>query len=526
MSDFKGILDAYGRPVNAERVRIEKESRFNPLRNLTPDVMVRQLEAFSRGEIAQFAYTAEWLEIHDDTIAVVAPKAKAAVSRYGWDVEIKPEVRDSQKGMAEDQRGKMEQFYQTVETSDAIELEEQGGMRLLVHQVMDAYGKRYGAHHIIWRPDRNGLRASLVKVPTWMFEVTCGYMRFLTDRWAIHGVDLSSLGGRNAWLTAKGRGVMLPSGIARMFKQIPLQDWLTYCDRHGMPAFLGKTSATKGQGGWNDMVEAVRNIGSEFGAVVNTGDVIEVVTLTGQGEVPYEKLIDRMDRAIVMLWRGGDLSTISRSNAVGSNAQQEESDELDADNAAWVGETLDRQLTKRVIEYYYGVGAPVLVQTKIRTKTRQNVPQDLRTVKEAKTLGIRVSKPWFVSNFGVQEAGENELALGETVLPGKAVPTVSALNSATSDVRVLLETTLAQALGVRTQILAPLRPLIEDAASRSHDGRISDADFLQLIEDAASSFPELIEAGSITDLAEQLNAAMGTAALQGARAAIRSASNN
>ena len=529
MSGFKGILGPDGRLVNAERVRLEKETIFNPLRNFTPDILVRQLEQFARGEISPLCSTMEWLEDHDDTISTVAPKAKAAVARYGWEVEIKQEVRPGQRGLAEDQRGRGEEFYQNLETSDAIELEEEGGMRLFIHQIMDAYGKRYGAHHTIWRPNRSGLSARLVKVPSRMFEVTTGRLRFLLGRWDIRGIDLEELGGRNAWFTAKGRGVMLASAIARMFKQIPLQDWLTYCDRHGMPAFLGKTSAQKGTDGWNSMVEAVASVGSEFGAVVNTGDMIDVLSLTGSGDIPYEKLIDRMDRAIVMLWRGGDLSTISRSNGVGSNPQQEDADELDADNAAWVGETMDRQLVKRVVEYYYGVGSPVLVETKIRTKTRQNVPQELRTVREAKNLGVRVSLPWFVKNFGIQEAGEGELALGETSLPGQtappAAPTVNAINSA-PEVRTLLETSLAKAVGVRTHILAPIRPLIDDLADRSQDSRITDADFLQLVEDAAESFPELIGADQVADLAKELAAGMGTAALQGTRAALRSASNN
>ena len=423
------ILGPDGRPVNAERVRTEKQTRFNPLRGWTPDVLVRQLEAYARGEIAQLAWVMEWLEKHDDIISTVAPKAKAAVSRHGYDVLPKAEVPPEQKQLAADQQGILQAFYQNLTTSDAVELEETGGMRLLVQQIMDAYGKGYAAHHIVWKPTRAGLSAELVKVPTWFFEVRTGRMRFLQTTYAIDGVDLESMGGRNAWMTSKGRGVMLAGVLARMFKQIPLQDWLTYCDRHGMPAFLGKTTAAKGSQGWNDMRDAVAGIGSEFGAVVNQGDVIDVLNLTGQGEVPYVKLIDRMDRAQVMLWRGGDLSTMSRENGTGSNPQQDDSDELDADNAEWVSETINRHLTRQVIAWHFGRNAPVLVELKLRTKTRENLTQDLGTVKEAKAMGIRVSKPWFLSKFQVVEADADEPALGETAT---AVPSAStaAINAA------------------------------------------------------------------------------------------------
>ena len=58
-ADFANLVsDA----VSAERVKSEKQTRFNPLRGWTPDVLVRQLEAYSRGEIAGLAWVMEWLE--------------------------------------------------------------------------------------------------------------------------------------------------------------------------------------------------------------------------------------------------------------------------------------------------------------------------------------------------------------------------------------------------------------------------------------------------------------------------------
>lgn len=422
MSVQTGILGPDGRPVSAERVKMEKLTRFNPLRGWTPDVLVRQLEAFARGEIAALAWVMEWLEKHDDVISCVAPKAKAAVSRYGYDVLPKAEIPENLKSLAEDQQGFLQAFYQSLETGDAVELEESGGMRLLVQQIMDGYGKGYAAHHVIWRPGRSGLSAKLVKVPTWFFEVTEGRMKYLPTSSAQRGVDLDTLGGRQAWMISKGRGVMLAGVLARMFKQLPLQDWLTYCDRHGMPAFLGKTTAAKGTQGWSDMAAAVATMGAEFGAVINKDDVIDVLSLAGQGEVPYVKLVDRMDRAQVMLWRGGDLSTLSRENGTGSNPQQEDSDELDADNAAWVSETLNRNLTAQAVAWKFGPKAPVLCELVLRTKTRDNLQQDIGIVKDARSMGVRIKKSWFVTKFGIVEADSAEAALGESAPPAGVKP--------------------------------------------------------------------------------------------------------
>ena len=419
MNPFPGILGPNGQPiVSLDRVRQERLSRFNPLANWTPEILVRQLTAYARGEIAPLSWIMEWLEIHDEVIQTVAPKAKAAVSRHGHDVVFKEEVRPEQKQLAEDQQGKVREFYQSLKVGDAVDLEVAGGTRLLYQQVMDAYAKGYAAHHIVWKPGTS-LTAELLKVPTWFFEVKTGRMQFLPSTWAINGIPLDTLGGRDAWMISRGRGVMLAGCIARMFKQLPLQDWLTYCDRHGMPAYVGKSKAKQGSDEWNQLRNAVASIGSEWGAVINVDDLIDVIDLKGSGELPYEKLVDRMDRALVMLWRGGDLGTISRSNGTGSNPQDAESDDLDADNSTWVSETLNRNLTDRVVRYYYG-DAPVLVELELRTASRDDIAQDLKILTTFTDMGERVSATWATGKFGVILADDADRALGEYQTPEKA----------------------------------------------------------------------------------------------------------
>lgn len=518
----KQILGPDGQPVSAERVRMDKQTRFNPLANWAPDVLTRQLTAWARGEIRELAWVMQWLEDHDDTISTVAPKAKAAVSRHGHDVLLEDEIDPALKGLADDQQGVLKEFYNSVECGHAIDLDQLGGFRLLVNQVMDGYGKGYSAHHLIWNRTRAGLRLKAVQVPLWFWEATEGKLRFLTHHSAVRGVDREELGGASAWMISRGRGVMLACTIARMFKQIPLQDWLTYCDRHGMPAFLGKTSASKGSTAWGEIFDAVANLGSEFGAVVNTGDTIEVLDLTAKGDLPYEKLVDRMERAQVMLWRGGDLSTISRSDGVGANPQQEETDDLDADNALWVSETIDRALSRRVLDYHFGPGVPQLAKLKLRTKTRENIEQDLKVLQAFKEMGERVSRSWAVSKFGVVLADSDGEALGEAPKPAAPAPgEANALNIATADFRKLTESSLAKAVGVQTGMLEAIQPVIDRIAAASQAGRMSDAEFLQAVEEAALALPEFFDPAHADELAADLEAAMGSAVLQGARDSLR-----
>jgi phage gp29-like protein len=306
---------------------------------------------------------------------------------------------------------------------------------------------------------------------------------------------------------------MLAGVVARTFKQIPLQDWLTYCDRHGMPMFLGKTGAEKNSDGWNQMASAVGGMGAEYGAVINTGDAIEVINLAASGETPYKDMIERMDRAQVMLWRGGDLSTMSRENGTGSNPQQEDADELDADNAAWVSETINRNLTAKVISYYFGPDAPVLCELRMRTRTRDNLTQDLGVVKTAKEMGVRLSEAWFVSKFGVVLADDGERALGDSATPPTAA--TAALNSGDQD--KLLTTSLAKALGVRSEILDPISEMLDALEKQAEVGGIDGAAWLQFVAEAAESIPELFDADQAAALAADLETAMGTSVLIGVR---------
>lgn len=81
------------------------------------------------------------------------------------------------------------------------------------------------------------------------------------------------------------------------------------------------------------------------------------------------------------------------------------------------------------------------------------------------------------------------------------------------DFEKLFTTTLADALGVRSEVLAPISDLINGLQGEGMD----DATWLQFVEDAAETFPELFDPADAEALAKDLEAAMGTAVLLGVR---------
>jgi phage gp29-like protein len=91
----------------------------------------------------------------------------------------------------------------------------------------------------------------------------------------------------------------------------------------------------------------------------------------------------------------------------------------------------------------------------------------------------------------------------------------------TDDFDELFRTTLAEALGVRSEVLTPLDDLIAGLSGEQQDGGMDDATWLQFVESAAESLPELFDPAEADALAQELEAAMGTAVLIGTRDGLR-----
>jgi hypothetical protein len=216
MSD---LLPSPQAKITAERIQMSIRLRFNPIRNLTPELLAQYLDAFRLGYFRNAALTWDAMERRDSRLQTVAPKRKKSVARRGWEILT---VEDSAAAKA--QQAKLEYFYNHLTATTALEPDERGGMSLLLRQMMDAVGKRYAVHEIVWEPtmgssqsavpsrsgDRSNqsseasLTASFRFCPLWWFEGTRGKLRFLLNEFDIYGQDMEEGG----WLVTVGDGLM------------------------------------------------------------------------------------------------------------------------------------------------------------------------------------------------------------------------------------------------------------------------------------------------------------------------------
>lgn len=377
--------------ITRDRVRRSLAARFNPIASLTPAYLTSVLDQFAQGYLGQFARLADAIERRDDKVAACKRKRTAAVARYGFEIlTVDTGEDEALAATAEEHKRVLEYFYNNLTACNALDENQRGGFSLLVRQMADAIGKRYSVHEIALQPgtgaEDGGLTAELRFAPLWFFENRTGRLRFLQDDTSFEGIEMD----RDQWLVAVSDGVMEACAVAYMFKRLPMQDWLAYTEKFGLPGILGKTTAAKDSPEWNAMEDAVGAFMNDWAAVVNQGSELTLVEAkSGGSTLPFEGLIERMDRAIAILWRGADLSTMSAGAGQGQGAsvQGDEAEAMEQDDAAWISETLQMQLSRLCIRYHFGDVRP-LAYIQIKTRDDSDTKLDIEVLKAAKELGI------------------------------------------------------------------------------------------------------------------------------------------
>lgn len=448
-----------------ERIRHQKQARFNPLRNLTPDVLVRQMDGFAAGYLRDFALTMEAIERRDDMLKSVAPKRKSAIARRTYEILTAPDLQDSQKAEAEKHADALRYFWNNTTVGSAVDQNQQGGFSLLVRQIMDAVGFRYAVHEIIWQPSPEGLTARFNYVPLWFFENTTGRLRFLQSDYAAEGVSLEP----GAWMVTVGEGIMEACAVAYMFKHLPLKDWLIFSQDFGRPAIEGITDAAPDSADWNSMVEAVRAFSADLRTVHSRNGEIKVTAVSNPGQAPFETLVERMDRAMARLWRGADLSTLSAGQGQGQGAslQGKESDMMEVDDAGFVSETC-QQVDKLVIGYTFGEGTKPLAYIKVIVPEKQDADRDIKVDEFLRDSGAPLGTKATLERYGRPMPNPDDVPLQKPAAPAPLMPALAANESfASARARAeqvsteLLQSAIERAGKALAEDLQPLRSRLE-----------------------------------------------------------------
>jgi hypothetical protein len=512
--------------VSAQRVLQYLLARFNPIRGLTPPRLGNYLEQWALGFLRWEALAWSQIRERDDDIKAVETKRVLAVSKLKWEI-----ISDDESPEASSHKEALQAAYDGITATDALDQNTQGGIQLLIRQMMGAIGAKFAVHEIVWRPDvdadgNDTLTAHFRAIPLWFFENRTGQLRYLPYELALDGIPLDAGG----WLVTVGDGLNIVSSIAYIYKQLGLKSWANFVDKYGMPFIHAKTNAAYGSPEWDQMVAAVAAIRSDGSLVTNLdGELLPLKVETGAGQVPQETFCDRMGRAIARVWMGGDLSTHSRggSGGVGALPQISQQEELAEADAILCTEALNFYFSRWVLRYKFGV-------SKGKARFRIVPNEDIDTAKEIAvdqfliSLGVPIAIKDLQDRYNrtAPDAGETlatppatPAELGKGV--GDASPTGPLslgnvqLNHAAFKRQALRQLSLAQA-----RALAPLRKRIVAAGEIENDEQ-RHAELLSIKKDLPIIF------GSVSDesgeLIRSLEDIIGTSLVSGAveQAALR-----
>ncbi len=170
------------------------------------------------------------------------------------------------------------------------------------------------------------------------------------------------------------------------------------------------------------MRDAVTNFGQNFSAVVYgaDGSIKEPISLVQVGgstrnNMPFPALIDRMDRAMISLWRGADLATMSRGGAersIGASVQIDESEILLRDDADSISETLNIYVDRFVLWQLFGVDRG-LAYIELKAPESDDVVNDLKVDELLLNAGARLGEKERLAYYGRPQFDPTDLPLHE-----------------------------------------------------------------------------------------------------------------
>jgi hypothetical protein len=403
--------------IGAQFVGQESESRFSPLRDLSPERLVGEIEDFEAGRFRDLDRTMRAMERRDDIWKVSAAKARKDISRRKWEcVPLEGYEGDPD---AATQADKLKAFYVALRCVDWNCRNVGSGVRGLVDGMMRAYNDGYSVHEIVYEPKAGGrLGATAMRCPLSWFGISGGNLCLAEGR------DVPVPLEEGGWLAARGDGVGIACAVAYMFKRLALGDWAVYSGRCGHPGIHGKTGASKGTPQWLDFVSALRKFGKEWSCATGLDDVIEKIDLSVSGTLPYPGLVERMDRAIASLQRGADLSTMSAGDGSGEGAslQGDESELIAADNCEMVTEALRSQVDTVVLAWHFGEGTEAKAGFRLVPPQRDTLDRDLKIDAQLVGQGVRLSKQDALSRYERREVDPQDAEDAPLSAPAAPAP--------------------------------------------------------------------------------------------------------
>jgi phage gp29-like protein len=299
-----------------------------------------------------------------------------------------------------------------------------GGVSELLYQIASAHSHYYSVHEMLLRIDNPAAReitAEFRHTPIWFFESRRGYLGYLKHIFDVYGQPCL----QGEWLTAVGMGWMRPLSLAFVLKNLSLRDWIIFSQRYGSGYLEAVTGAQKGDPAWEEAKEILHTMANDGVVLHSQGVSLKFLDMPAKSAMPFEPLVEQVNRLYAKCYRGVDLATGSRAaepahsrNVLGASVQKEESGIFLARDAAWAAGCLNDRVDRPVIRYLFDK-EPRAWMT-VMPPLDENAAEDLKSAQTLVPMGLRISLKEAYKRFRWTAPAEGEPCLQFSPPPNPA----------------------------------------------------------------------------------------------------------
>lgn len=384
----------------------------HPADGLTPVRLAQILREAETGDATAYLELAEQIEEKDLHYAGVLGVRKRAIRALDLTVEAGGEDEADEDAA---------RFVREQLTSDVV--------RCQLTDMLDAIGKGYSVHEIIWDYSGDSWTIGRLKYrdPRWFkFDQIDG--ETLRVRQMAEDTDLEP--GRFLPHFAKGKsGLPIRSGLARiavwayLLKNYTLKDWSIFLEAFGHPIRIGKYGPNATPEDKRTLLRAMRMIGTDFAAIIPKSMETELINgnVTSAGGL-FEPAARYWDEQLskVILGQVSTTDAIAGGHAVGKVHSEVRDDIRDAD-AEELATSIGVHLVRPLVYWNFGENV-AMPKVSFVAKEDHDPRLVLTAIERLMPKGLQVSQAFVRETFGIREPEE-----GEELLTLPAAPSPSGL---------------------------------------------------------------------------------------------------
>ncbi len=516
---FNRAIEAVSYRLHVSAANLWRDN-YNPLRSLTIARAVHLLEDGERGAYADLQWTYRYIEMQDATLGALVERRTSAIQEMDWDIKVSAKLPAGKEAAAKKQAAALSAAYNKISNlSAAFEALAMASFRgfTRLEKVTDDAGDIIELSAVDqWFWVRRGLYGE------WQLNSACSF-----------GATTGEPVPEPRFICREvSRPINRVALVAFVRKSLSQKDWDGFIEAFGIPAVFIIMPNDVPVEKSDEYLELADQVTSDARGVLPAGSDVKTVDNGARGVNPFKDHIAYQDEQVVLRGTGGKLTMLAESGSgtLAGGAHSETFKAIARAEAAEISEILRKCVDADVIARATP-GEPAYAYFELAANEEMDPAQVVKDIALLERAGLETDQQWIAEKTGYP-VKRRLVAPASVRMVVPASPTMdqqvtnledgAPIRNRADDYRRLVSSSLATALGVQNTALKPISGLIDGLASASQTSGMSDAEFLQFVENAAASLPELFDPAAARELSNELEGAMGAAVLNGVRASLSS----